>query len=116
LRVPRRYGILETPQRSPRVRMAALRFFARFGYAPTMMAGLNVLAVYLIGWPGSRYLPLGLLAVALSVALSGMMIAVPIHGRPTRVRIALSLFVVILAAWVSNLVLIVAHFLGVALP
>ncbi|HLM91458.1 MAG TPA: hypothetical protein VK424_05345 [Thermoplasmata archaeon] len=77
---------------------------------------LLVLAVYLIGWPGSRYLPLGLLAVALSVALSGMMIAVPIHGRPTRVRIALSLFVVILAAWVSNLVLIVAHFLGVALP
>ena len=77
---------------------------------------LLVLAVYLFGWPGSRYLPLGLLALALSIALSGMMIAVPIHGRRTRVRIALSLFVVILAVWVINLVVFVTHFLGIALP
>jgi hypothetical protein len=28
--------------------MAALRQFARFGYVPTMIVGLNLLAVYLV--------------------------------------------------------------------
>jgi sterol desaturase/sphingolipid hydroxylase (fatty acid hydroxylase superfamily) len=75
LRVPRRYGILETPQHSPRVRMAALRFFARFGYAPTMMAGLNVLAVYLIGG-GHSFVWIGVLfvvAVGLSLLVESIL-------------------------------------------
>ena len=49
--------------------MAALRLFARFGYVPTMLVGLNLLAVYLMA-EGYSVLWIGALfgiAVALSL-------------------------------------------------
>src|ERR1700675_4253203 len=49
--------------------MAALRLFARFGYVPTMMVGLNLFAVYLVAG-GRFFFWIGLLfcfAVALSL-------------------------------------------------
>ena len=35
--------------------MAALRLFARFGYVPTMLVGLNLLAVYLMADGSAHY-------------------------------------------------------------
>ena len=48
--------------------MAALRLFARFGYVPTMLVGLNLLAVYLMA-DGYSFLWIGAL-FAIAVALS----------------------------------------------
>ena len=48
--------------------MAALRLFARFGYAPTMLVGLNLFAVYLIA-DGYSFLWIGAL-FAIAVVLS----------------------------------------------
>src|SRR6476660_4067734 len=48
--------------------MAALRLFARFGYVPTMLVGLNLLAIYLVA-DGYSFLWIGALFV-IAVALS----------------------------------------------
>jgi sterol desaturase/sphingolipid hydroxylase (fatty acid hydroxylase superfamily) len=48
--------------------MAALRLFARFGYVPTMMVGLNLFAIYLVAG-GYSFLWIGVLFVV-AVALS----------------------------------------------
>jgi hypothetical protein len=49
--------------------MAALRLFARFGYVPTMVVGLNVFAVYLVAG-GHSFLWVGVLfGVALALSL-----------------------------------------------
>jgi hypothetical protein len=40
--------------------MAALRLFARFGYVPTMLVGLNLLAIYLVA-DGYSFLWIGAL-------------------------------------------------------
>ncbi|HAH65612.1 MAG TPA: hypothetical protein DCL72_09100 [Rhizobiales bacterium] len=51
--------------------MAALRLFARFGYVPTMMVGLNLFAVYLVAG-GDSFLWIGVLfgvAVVLSLLM-----------------------------------------------
>ena len=51
--------------------MAALRLFARFGYMPTMMVGLNLFAVYLVAG-GDSFLWIGVLfgvAVVLSLLM-----------------------------------------------
>jgi fucose permease len=49
--------------------MAALRLFARYAYVPTMILGLNGLAVYLVA-EGHSYTWIGLLfAVAIGLSL-----------------------------------------------
>ena len=52
--------------------MAALRLFARFGYVPTMLVGLNLVAVYLMA-SGYSVLWIGaLFGIAVSfIALNG---------------------------------------------
>ena len=49
--------------------MAALRLFARFGYVPTMLVGLNLVAVYLMA-SGYSVLWIGaLFGIAVSLSL-----------------------------------------------
>ena len=49
--------------------MLALRLFARFGYVPTMLAGLNLLAVYVVAGGYSIIWIGALLAVAVVLSL-----------------------------------------------
>ena len=64
--------------------MAALRLFARFGYVPTMIVGLNLLAVCLVA-RGNSFLWIGVLfgvAIALSLLTEWILPYEPAWNHP----------------------------------
>jgi hypothetical protein len=64
--------------------MSVLRFFARYLYVPTLILGLNALALYLMA-QGYRYMWLGLLILA-AIGLSFLMERVNTAPHVTQAR------------------------------